>query len=191
MRERYGRRMERFNQLDARSQPVLFVRSAATTEKILRAAELVDVLMARFGREARLLMVLNFQEKTTGAAFVQGLPNLMFYYLSPDVHRKTHPEFDAPFAGPVRCALDWAVGRQVEAARLDGVRSAWEAADADSSGCNGLGGLDSFDPEPSPMPAHAGVRLSKMGMQIVRYPPAQGTIGRVPVAINSLHVAQA
>ncbi|CAK0888409.1 unnamed protein product, partial [Prorocentrum cordatum] len=84
MREKYARRIERFNQLDARVRPVLFVRSAAATEELLRAAELVEVLVARFGKEARLLLILNFQDATAGPAFVKGVPNLMVYYLTPE-----------------------------------------------------------------------------------------------------------
>lgn len=192
MRERYTRRIERFNQLDARSRPILFVRSVVTTEEVLRARELADVLVARFGKEARLLMILNFQEKTTGPALVRGLPNLMVYYLSAEVHRKTSPEFQAPFAGAVRCGLDWALGRDVKAAVFNSPQAARQAADADGSGYNGLGGLDAFEASGGRECGVSEGPCVGKGMTVVRYPAAQGRMGvQIPLAMNSLHAAMA
>lgn len=194
MQEKYGRRIERFNQLDARSRPVLFVRSAAATEEVLRAAELVEVLVARFGKEARLLLILNFQEATTGAAFVKGVPNLMVYYLSPEVHRKTSPEFDKPFAGPVLAALDWALGRELEAASFESLSTAFAAADADGSGYNGLGGLDAFEGGKAGN-GGGGVRPeghgAGIGIRIVQRPPVMAPSAHAPASIvpNLMHAA--
>merc|ERR1711879_773514 len=80
MREKYQRRIARFNRIDAASQPVLFVRIAATTDELLRAQELLGELQKRFGEQAHLLLGLNFQEAVSGAAFVEGHPKLMIYY---------------------------------------------------------------------------------------------------------------
>jgi len=146
MHEKYNRRIARFNSIDARSQHVLFVRVAAATDELLLATELLSELTKRFGERARLLLILNFQTKTSGPAFLENCRNLILYFLTPDAHKADNPNFCQPYAEPVRVALEWAVGRgQEKAVTFSSAEIALEAAEGDNWGFNGLGGLRAFE----------------------------------------------
>lgn len=102
-RARYHRRFARFKAIDARSKPVLFVRVAVCSDELALAPELLGELQGRFGKQTHLLVVINFQEKTNGPAFIKGSPNLLLFYLTSEVHRKESTSFGQPYVEPVKC----------------------------------------------------------------------------------------
>lgn len=147
MHERYGRRIKRFLELGASSQPVLFVRVAADAAlELAHALELARELAMRFGALAKLLLILNFQD-ASGHFLLEGCKNAMVSCLPASVHRREDPAFRAPFAAPVLAGLAWAAGCSPDAGEWP-VRTVDEARQlirADTSGCMGLGGLRSFE----------------------------------------------
>merc|ERR1740130_1539777 len=58
---KYRRRMDRFKAIDARSSPVLFVRSVPASDELRHTDKLYKELIERFGRCARLLLIIDFQ----------------------------------------------------------------------------------------------------------------------------------
>lgn len=173
MRERYCRRMKRFWALGASGSKLLFVRVAASTQELQPlprpvgsgAAAVLDLLAelrSRF-KEARLLLILNSQT-FSGPALVDQAPNLIIYFLTPEAHMPTNPDFSAPFASAVKCALDWSVGRAVPQARkFATIELLADVTSPDHWGYDGLGGLDAFEarspgplPKPPPEAVHAG-----------------------------------
>jgi len=110
MHEKYRRRFQRFKSIDARSRPVLFVRSAVTTDELLRIHELLTLLVTKFGPKAHLLLILDFQRKMAGPCFVAPHPNLLLYFLPASAHAVSGNT--APYVEPVLSALGWVVGRQ-------------------------------------------------------------------------------
>merc|ERR1711870_126697 len=107
MRERYTRRIQRFSQIDARSKPVLFVRSVASTNEIPRTDELLQLLQKKFGPKAMLLLIVDFQGAAVrGPFFVQGLSNLMVAFFD----TRLAASQAAPYGDLVKQALSWVVG---------------------------------------------------------------------------------
>lgn len=159
MHERYSRRMVRFKEMGASLQQVLFVRVAVETRELLRAGELLGQLQDQFGSQARLLLILNFQETMSGPATVAELPDLMVYFLPSQAHARSSESFGQPYVAPVRCALDWAVGREVEVLSLPDLEAAAQKATRNDWGTRGLGGLDAFEGWPAPVAAVAAAAL--------------------------------
>eukprot|EP00930_Biecheleria_cincta_P004957 TRINITY_DN105885_c0_g1_i1.p1 TRINITY_DN105885_c0_g1~~TRINITY_DN105885_c0_g1_i1.p1 ORF type:complete len:844 (-),score=166.08 TRINITY_DN105885_c0_g1_i1:208-2739(-) len=165
MLDRYMRRIKRFNAIDAESKPVLFVRTIPTTEELRHVPALSARLIERHGKQACLLLIIDFQNTATGAALVQGYPNLMFYYLSGSNHVDQAGLPAPPYGKPVNLALDWIAGRSIDAMQFSSIEKIIECADPTEWGLNGLGGLFAFEqtlvPEaedtipslPWPMPA--------------------------------------
>lgn len=193
MHERYIRRIKRFNSIDAGSKPVLFVRTIPDTEELRHVPELLARLIERHGKLAYLLLIIDFQRTASGAALVEGHPNLMFYYLAGSSHVDSEGLPAPPYGKPVNLALDWIVGRPIDAMQFVSIEKIIECADPTDWGLNGLGGLFAFEtglvPEaeekipslPSPMPALPG----KSSQELVAHftaqapspkPPAEGTI---------------
>jgi len=146
MRERYARRINRFQAIDARSgRLVLFVRVAGNTGELRRAPELVDELVARFGDGARLLLVLNFQHRFMGPALVRGHDRLMVHCLSSAAHHRESETFGAPYVEAVRIALDWVLGRSFVAYTASNLEALEGEVTVDDWGKAGLGGLRAFE----------------------------------------------
>lgn len=146
MRERYTRRIQRWKEIDGSRFPVLFVRAAGVLpDELENAPELLRELQDRFGEHCSLLLVLDFQHTCKGAAIVEGHPNLFLYFLGGDAH--ADGDF-APYSGPVKMALDWVVGRPVEAMSFPSLEAAVDVTDVSTWGLAGLGGLDAFEAAP-------------------------------------------
>jgi len=145
MRERYNRRIHRLQTINAEQQPVLFVRSIGSTDELPHALELLSELVHRFGRQARLLLIVDFQSNPHGPIVVQGQPSLLIYYFNRDFHDTRGL---GPYNDPVRCGLDWAVGRDVGAAVYPSLEAAAAMAQPMDFGYNGLGGLRAFEEAP-------------------------------------------
>jgi hypothetical protein len=107
MRERYTRRIQRFSQIDATSKPVLFVRTVAHSNEIPRTGELLQLLQRKFGPQAMLLLVVDFQGAAAKGPFlVQGLNNLMVAFFD----TRMAASQAAPYGDLVKQALSWIVG---------------------------------------------------------------------------------
>jgi len=146
MHQKYLRRIERFNKIDARSKPVLFVRAVATSDELLHVQDLSRKLQARFGPLAHLLVLVDYQRTTQGAAFLQGHPQLMIQFLKPEVQYEND---GGPYKEAVRKALDWVVGRGGEKSII--FQSPQHLADAANKtrwGLNPLSGVDPFEDAP-------------------------------------------
>jgi len=148
MHERYGRRLARFNSIDAQSVPVLFVRAVATSQDLHQAVELLQELKIRFGRFACLCLLVDFQTTAQGAAIVKGHDNLIINFLSSDIHSNTD---GAPYGEAVKVALNWVVGRPISAMEFTDMETVIQCTNHTVWGLEGLGGLDAFESEP-PLP---------------------------------------
>lgn len=125
MRERYARRIQRFQAIDASQSPVLFVRAANGSEELALAEELLRELKSRFGPKAFLLYIIDYQCATTGAGAVRGLDGLMLYFhRGPDRQPPT-----APYKKPVAEALRWAAGQGIAATEFASLAGAVKACD--------------------------------------------------------------
>eukprot|EP00930_Biecheleria_cincta_P068440 TRINITY_DN5587_c0_g1_i1.p1 TRINITY_DN5587_c0_g1~~TRINITY_DN5587_c0_g1_i1.p1 ORF type:complete len:467 (+),score=59.82 TRINITY_DN5587_c0_g1_i1:168-1403(+) len=149
MREKYHRRIARLWSINSSTRPVLFVRSMVGPEEVLQMPELMAELSRCFGRDAKMLLILENQTRLQGPILIQNQPNLMLYYLELDVHGAAHPDNPAPYARPTQCALDWCVGRIPQNLRqYPNVETAFQIADPYAAGLKGLGGLDAFEQAP-------------------------------------------
>lgn len=141
MRERYTRRITRLFSMEARSQPILFVRSAASTNEVARAGELLQLLIQKFGPQAKLLLLLDFQgRQAVGPCVVAGLDNLLIWYF--DTERA--PSARAPYAQPVSSALEWAIGQPINARRLPDLNAAQSMAIPNDWGMYGAARVPAF-----------------------------------------------
>lgn len=161
MRERYERRKARFFAFDANKQPILFVRSSATSEEVARAPELLGELTSRFGRMACLLLLVDFQATAQGPATVAGHDNLLIHYLNSEIHSNSD---GAPYANAVRNGLDWAAGKAISAIQFVDLKTAVKCTDETMWGLMGLGGFRAFEDEPpaaltAPAPSLDGVQV--------------------------------
>lgn len=154
MRERYQRRIDRFLGFEAQSRVVLFVRSVASTGEILGTEQLLQALIAKFGHQAKLLLIIDYQgSRAIGPVKVDGTSNLLLWYFdtnSPDVSRT------GPYAGLLPVALQWASGRPIHMHRVPGMKAASDMAIPSNWGCYGADGHPAFD-EPLPVQTVGGV----------------------------------
>lgn len=142
MIERYKRRIDRFDHIGDHSRPLLFVRVAATTDELHKVLELLNELLARFGPALGLLVILNFQKTASGAAFVEGVPNLLLYFLEGGVHARPG---GVPYRKPVICGLDWMARKEFDAMRFPTLDHVLDCVDPTHWGFTGLGGLRAFE----------------------------------------------
>lgn len=152
MLERYKRRIKRFDEISASEQPVLFARCIASTDEISELPELLEALMSRHGKLACLLAIIDFQMTAKGAAIVEGYPNLLVYYLNGEAHVGPDGEPAPPYSNPVLCALEWVVGRPIQAMKFSNMEKIAECADETHWGLQGLGGLNAFEASPEGPP---------------------------------------
>lgn len=142
MRERYMRRINRFLSIDAQTKPVLFVRSVAQTSEILRTAELVNLLVRKFGRGVRLLLMVDFQGSgAAGPCMVSGLDeHLLLWFFD----TKSAPSLNAPYAKPLATALNWCIGEPISVGRLRDLNEAHALASPNTWGMYGAAGVPAF-----------------------------------------------
>lgn len=139
MQTKYARRIKRLGEIDARKLPVLFVRAAATSYEISEAGRLLETLQRRFGSEAMLLLIVDFQgTEAIGPCMVEGHENLMLYYLDTVCAA-------APYCEPVRSALEWAAGRELQVASVTDLKDAQALAVKTTWGLVGTGGVIAFE----------------------------------------------
>jgi hypothetical protein len=144
MRDRYDRRIKRFFEIDAHTEPVLFVRAVAETSELVKGPELLEELKLRFGKKAALLLIVDFQRTAQGAAVVDGIKDLMIHYC--DVHGGGGDP--APYTKPVLVALDWCVGRPVDAMKFIDIETIIGCADETTWGMYGLEDIPAFERDP-------------------------------------------
>jgi len=111
MHEKFRRRIERFNAVDASSSQVLFVRAAACTSELSRAPELLGLLQRRFGEQAHLLLILDHQDSFRGSITLDVCPQLMVHFQA----SKALDDAYCPYNDPVKRGLDWVIGRDCQA----------------------------------------------------------------------------
>lgn len=142
MQTKYRRRIERFSQIDATAQPVLFVRSVASSQEIPESDKIMRQLMRSFGQQAKLLVIVDFQENDaeTGARRVDGLDNLLMYFNNTAKAESRA----APYTLPIKVALDWAVGRPIPARSFRNLQEAHASARETDWGMFGLDGCPAF-----------------------------------------------
>jgi len=137
--EKYHRRFARMLAIDARSQPVLFVRLAATSDEIRNVNELLTQLMSQYGPHACLLLIVDLQgANAPGPCTVQGLDNLLIHYIDGG-------SGITKFCDPVDNALDWVACKPVRSAQLQDLGVAWNLAKPVTPGYYGMGGLPAFE----------------------------------------------
>jgi len=149
MRERYTRRIQRFQAIDASTEPVLFVRAMASTDELALAGELSKELTERFGEKAHLLLIVDFQTRAQGPAIVRGLlGNVLLYY-----HRceDREPSF-APYMKPITTALHWAAGKPINAMEMGSMAEATRVIEKTDWGFNAHGNVRSFEEEAAHVP---------------------------------------
>lgn len=125
--EKYRRRIKRFNEIDARSTPVLFVRSVQFIDELHLIDELLHELVMRFGDWARLLVIIDSQKSSHGSASVGDRPNLLLYFAPEDTTSSLDPA--APYCAPIQCGIDWVEGRHTCNLTLPSVSSIAAHAD--------------------------------------------------------------
>eukprot|EP00929_Paragymnodinium_shiwhaense_P113841 TRINITY_DN82137_c0_g1_i1.p1 TRINITY_DN82137_c0_g1~~TRINITY_DN82137_c0_g1_i1.p1 ORF type:complete len:520 (-),score=126.67 TRINITY_DN82137_c0_g1_i1:315-1874(-) len=146
MRERYTRRFERFKAIDASKEPVLFVRSVAYTGELAQAEELLAELKSRFGECACLALLVDRQETVQGPITVEGASDLLLYFIP-----RRMADDPAPYSEPVVRALDWVVGRKVEARRFVDIATVLKFADDAYWGYQAMHGVAVFDDGSQPV----------------------------------------
>mmetsp|Transcript_82362 Transcript_82362/g.181153 ORF Transcript_82362/g.181153 Transcript_82362/m.181153 type:complete len:834 (+) Transcript_82362:64-2565(+) len=157
MRTRYQRRIDRFKGFENSSDPILFVRTIPTTDELKVVPELLSEITTRYGKSACLLLIIDFQWTASGPAIIDGYPNMMAYYLHGNHH--VNPDGTtaaAPYCEPVLCALDWMIGKPIQAMKFPSMEEIIACADVTHWGLEGLGGLKAFEsdingPEEKPL----------------------------------------
>jgi hypothetical protein len=140
--EKYNRRFARMLSINAHSQPVLFVRLAATSEEIRTVDKFMGHLTSQFGPRAYLLLIIDCQgANAPGPCTVKGLDNLLIHYLD-------GCSGITKFCGPVDTALDWAAQRQVQVLQVQDLEAASNLAKPVTPGYYGMGGMPAFEGVP-------------------------------------------
>lgn len=144
-RAQYAQRIDRFRNLAGEGKPTLFVRAVATTDELSSAEELLAVLLGKFGSQAKLLLIVDFQESSYGPCTVEGCPGLLVHFLHGTAH--SGDSRDAPYREPITAALALLRSARPAALHLEGaVAAAARAKPATHWGLVGPGGLRAFAP---------------------------------------------
>mmetsp|Transcript_72890 Transcript_72890/g.202220 ORF Transcript_72890/g.202220 Transcript_72890/m.202220 type:complete len:435 (-) Transcript_72890:32-1336(-) len=147
MREKYTRRISRFKAIDASTQPILFVRAIASTDELKMAEEFLLELTTSFGEQAHLLLIIDFQKRMRGAAFVNGIPRKLMLYFHTSKDRD--PAF-APYMLPVVEGLKWASGQVITATAYQTLQDVFGVVDETHWGYTAHRNIRSFeDPPPA------------------------------------------
>lgn len=143
MREKYERRIARFKEIDASKQPVLFVRAVASTDELMLAVEVAEELARRFGEQAHLLLIVDFQKRMQGPAVVHNMKAgklLLYYHATED----REPAF-APYMKPIRAGLDWAARKNIGAKEFTSMNEVLAMTDPTAWGYTAHGNVRSFE----------------------------------------------
>merc|ERR1719401_1105409 len=137
--EKYNRRFKRMQAISAHSQPVLFVRLAASSEEIGTVDQLLSQLISQFGPESLLLLIIDCQgANASGQCSVKGFDNLLIHYLNAvDGVNK--------FCEPIDAALDWAAAKPVRCVQVKDLADAQHLAVPVTPGYYGMGGMGAFE----------------------------------------------
>jgi len=120
VQKRYQHRISCFRRLHQARKPLLFVRLVSGKDELNEVAELLELLIGRFGPATCLLLMLDGQTQAEGAAVAQGYDNLMVYFLASNAMSSI--EGEPSCCVPIRCALDWCEGKPIEARTYDGIQ---------------------------------------------------------------------
>lgn len=147
--EKYRRRIKRFQALDAKIHPILFVRAIACSSELRHTGLLSETLTRNFGTQAHLLLVLDFQVKHTGPFQVEAYPNLLIYFNEASAHSVSGK---APYRNAICTAINWVSDKPSD---VQSVKSIGELETMINPSCAiTVHGLKAFeDHPPRPVPA--------------------------------------
>eukprot|EP00933_Yihiella_yeosuensis_P072348 TRINITY_DN80723_c0_g1_i1.p1 TRINITY_DN80723_c0_g1~~TRINITY_DN80723_c0_g1_i1.p1 ORF type:complete len:694 (+),score=146.44 TRINITY_DN80723_c0_g1_i1:108-2084(+) len=140
VRDKFDQQMDHFNSLGLGGETLLFVRTVATETELSRVDELLAALQKKFGQNVALLMICDFQSNTVGAHFAEGNEDVMVYYLEGSAHDEP-----IPYQKPIKCALDWLEGNEMEAACTPSLAGLQGLAEPTSWGLVGLKNMNAFE----------------------------------------------
>jgi hypothetical protein len=111
--EKLKRRIERFQSIDANSDPVLFVRAVCADDEMQHIDKLYQVIQ-QFGRNAKLLVLVDFQPEDQ-AVIIEDSKNMLLYKVSGAAHQVDNG--GAPYVTPISAGIAWAQSGHVPDAR--------------------------------------------------------------------------
>lgn len=144
-KQKYRRRIARLQGFANSGRALLFVRAISTTDELLKAEETLQLLTKQFGEQAALLLIVDFQKSSVGPFAVEGLDDLLVYFLESEVHSGENSA--APYRKPVECGIDWINGEELSIGCVEDVAALHRLADETHWGLVGLGGLNAFEHE--------------------------------------------
>jgi len=190
-------RIERFEGLGGAGKALLFVRAVATTAELARIDELLSALTKKFGPQACLLVIVDFQKAHPGTYVVDGYEDLLVCFLSGEEHDGGLAA--APYRKAVECALGWLHGDPLEAASFADLRTLQGYADDTCWGLVGLGGLNAFegasrrpddlDAPSSPVPSAEDAWLEEAKMEAAKESVAVLSLGGHPATALAIKKA--
>lgn len=139
--EKFIRRIDRLNTtIRAVNEAVLFVRVAATTDELPMADVLLHKLAEKFGPRAMLLLIVGGQvPRNEGAYTVNGIPNLLVFFL----HGGGGKSMYCP---AISAAIGWASGQTLNnCQQMQDLGAVKNCALPSHNGFFGMGNIPAFD----------------------------------------------
>ncbi|CAJ1358858.1 unnamed protein product, partial [Effrenium voratum] len=134
VRSKFEQQFERFNVLGKSGDTLLFVRAVATTYELGRAWELSQALSKKFGQQAVLVIICDFQSSSTGPMMVENVDDIMVYFLEAEAHKD-----QAPYRKPILMGLHWLSGKELPMSiaadfKVGGLSLPWIGCDLSTRG---------------------------------------------------------
>jgi hypothetical protein len=127
-------------EIQAHNSPVLFVRAIVTSDELDKVDTLRQILLQKFGPQAKLLVIVPCQLQGLGPHLIDGMPNVMVYLTTM-----------ANYAEGVSAALKWISGQLPNSKRSKSPTSI-EGLYPVNTGFFGIGGLPAFENTPDHVP---------------------------------------
>jgi len=148
-RAKLDRRIDSWNMLGKKGETLLFVRAVASTAELRRADEVLSALTRKFGPQACLLMIADFQTTNVGAFVVEGIDDLLVYFLGGAAHQGANAQ--APYIKPITCALHWVKGEELAASCIADLDMLQSIANPTNWGLAGPRGMRAFEGAAKPV----------------------------------------
>ncbi|CAJ1395978.1 unnamed protein product [Effrenium voratum] len=156
VRSKFEQQFERFNVLGKSGDTLLFVRAVATTYELGRAWELSQALSKKFGQQAVLVIICDFQSSSTGPMMVENVDDIMVYFLEAEAHKD-----QAPYRKPILMGLHWLSGKELPMSIAADFKALQACANPTSWGLTGLGRLHAVEGLSEPTsPSSPGLELT-------------------------------
>ncbi|CAE7345801.1 unnamed protein product [Symbiodinium sp. CCMP2592] len=141
VRENFNRLFTQFDELAQEERSLkLFVRAVATSCELGRARDLMEAVTAKFGKQAALLLICDFQSKVQGPHMVDTYDDLLIYFLEGSAHKEA-----IPYKKPILAALDWIAGMELQVDVASDFKALEALAEPTLWGLRGLGGFNAFE----------------------------------------------